>query len=89
MALKVRLRDLEAWFHSLDLSKTVSGSQDKGAAAELPSVSTASFTPATTEQPVSQGSWVMVGRKCSLNQRPTVHLLPLHIGEFKAAGKKT
>lgn len=49
MALKVRLSDLEAWFHNLDLSKTVSGSQDKGAAAELPSVATASCTPATTE----------------------------------------
>lgn len=64
MALKVRLSDLEAWFHSLHLSKTVSGSQHEGAAAELPSVATASCTPATTKQPASQGSWLL-GR-CSV-----------------------
>ncbi|TWW55950.1 hypothetical protein D4764_09G0010000 [Takifugu flavidus] len=64
------------WFRSLELSTVASGSQEKLAAAALPSVATASGPPAAA---ASQGGWVTVRRKCSPNQRPTVHhhLLPV------------
>lgn len=73
MALEARLSELETRFSSLELSGVASGSQEKLAAAEPPSVATASGPPAAAEPPASQGGWVTVRRKRSPNQRPSVH----------------
>ncbi|TWW81829.1 hypothetical protein D4764_01G0016440 [Takifugu flavidus] len=54
-----------------------SGSQEKLAAAEPPSVASASGPLAAAEQPASQGGRVTVRRKRSPKQRPTVHHQPL------------
>ncbi|TWW75358.1 hypothetical protein D4764_13G0000200 [Takifugu flavidus] len=51
----------------------------KLAAAEPPSVASASGPPAAAEQPASQGGWVTVRRKRSPKQRPTVHHQPLPV----------
>uniref|UniRef100_A0A674NYA5 SGNH hydrolase-type esterase domain-containing protein n=1 Tax=Takifugu rubripes TaxID=31033 RepID=A0A674NYA5_TAKRU len=73
MAMEARLSDLETRFRSLELAGVPSSSQDKLAAAEPPSVATASGPPAAAEQPASQGGWVTVSLKQSPKQRPTVH----------------
>ncbi|TWW55046.1 hypothetical protein D4764_09G0000950 [Takifugu flavidus] len=77
--MEVRLSELETRFRSLELTGVASGSQAKLAAAEPPSVATASGPPAAAEQPASQGGWVTVRRKRSPNQRPTVHHQPLPV----------
>ncbi|TWW62345.1 hypothetical protein D4764_04G0009920 [Takifugu flavidus] len=77
--MEARLSELETRFRSLELAGVASGSQDKLAAAELPSVATASCPPAAAEQPASQGGWVTVRRKRSPKQRPMVHHHPIPV----------
>uniref|UniRef100_A0A674N6L4 SGNH hydrolase-type esterase domain-containing protein n=1 Tax=Takifugu rubripes TaxID=31033 RepID=A0A674N6L4_TAKRU len=79
MAMEARLSELETRFRSLELAGVASSSQGKLAAAEPPSVATASGPPAAAEQPASQGGWVTVRRKRSPKQRPTVHHQPLPV----------
>lgn len=79
MAMEARLSELESRFRSLELARVASGSQEKLAAAEPPSVASASGPTAAAEQPASQGGWVTVRRKHSPKQRPTVHHQPLPV----------
>uniref|UniRef100_A0A674MI37 SGNH hydrolase-type esterase domain-containing protein n=1 Tax=Takifugu rubripes TaxID=31033 RepID=A0A674MI37_TAKRU len=69
----------ETRFRSLELAGAASGSQENLAAADPPSVATASGTPAAAEQQAIQGGWVTVRRKRSPNQRPTMHHQPLPV----------
>ncbi|TWW57364.1 hypothetical protein D4764_07G0000830 [Takifugu flavidus] len=77
--MEARCSELETRFCSLELAGVASGRQGKLAAAELPSVATASGPPGAAEQPASQGGWVMVRKKRSPNQRPTMHHQPLPV----------
>ncbi|TWW77923.1 hypothetical protein D4764_11G0000440 [Takifugu flavidus] len=55
MALEARLNEIETRFRSLELAGVASGSQEKLAAAEPPSVATAG---GPRQQPARQGGWV-------------------------------
>ncbi|TWW73407.1 Transposon TX1 uncharacterized 82 kDa protein ORF 1 [Takifugu flavidus] len=77
--MEARLSELETRFRSLELAGVASGSHEKLAAAEPPSVASANGAPAAAEQLASQGGWVTVRRKRSPKQRPTVHHHPLPV----------